>query len=112
MLFETYDKCRNLLAFIHIGDYAERQGKILWLPGGGGSRLRADRLERVVLGEGTFGMIAESFIKALKKINYNGFISYEICESRYTKHKLIDFETVEKEASRAVKYLKELIAKV
>ena len=111
-LLEIYGECKHQLEFIHVGDSIARQGKILWLPGGGGSRLRADRIERAVLGEGNFGKIAEPFIRALKQINYDGFLSYEICSPRYVKHTLIDFETLEGEASRGVKYLKDLISKV
>lgn len=111
-LLEIYGECKHLLVFVHVGDSIVRQGKILWLAGGGGSRLRADRIERAVLGEGTFGKIAEPFIKALKQIDYNGFLSYEICSPRYVKHTLIDFETLEREVSRGVKLLKDLISKV
>jgi len=111
-LLEVYNECKNLLVFIHVGDSIERPGKIIWVPGGGGSRLRSERIERTVLGEGTFGRIAKPFIKALKQINYNGFLSYEICSPRYVKHTLIDFETLEREVGGGVKYLKDLVSKV
>jgi len=111
-LLEIYNECKGLLVFVHVGDSIVRPGKTLWLPGGGGSKLKAERVERTVLGEGTFGIIAESFIKTLKRINYNGFLSYEICSPRYVKHTLIDFETLDREVSRGVKYLKDLISKV
>ncbi len=111
-LLEIYGECKNLLTFIHVGDSAIRSGKILWLAGGGGSRLRAERIERVILGEGMFGKITEPFIKAIKQIGYDGFLSFEICSPRYVKHSLIDFETLEKEVSVGVKYLKDLVSKV
>jgi len=111
-LLEIYGECKDLLVFMHIGDSITRQGKILWLAGGGGSRLRAERIERTVLGEGVFGKIGEPFMKALKQINYNGFLSYEVCSPRYVKQALIDFETLEREVSEGVKYLRKLISKV
>lgn len=61
--------------------------------------------------KGVFGKIAEPFIKALKQINYDGFLSYEVCSPRYVKHTLIDFETLETEVSEGLKYLKGLVSK-
>jgi len=110
-LLEVYSKCKDLLVFVHVGDSTVRPGKVLWLPGGGGSRLKAERMERAVLGKGVFGKIAEPFIKALKQINYDGFLSYEVCSPRYVKHTLIDFETLETEVSEGLKYLKGLVSK-
>jgi len=111
-LSEIYNECKGLLVFIHVGDSIIRPGKTLWLPGGGGSKLKAERLERAVLGRGAFGKIAKPFVKVLKQINYDGFLSYEVCSPRYVKHTLIDFETLDKEVKEGLKYLRNLISKV
>ena len=111
-LLKIYSNFKDLLVFVHVGDSTIRPGKIIWIAGGGGSRLRAERLERTVLGKGFFGKIAKSFIKTLKQINYDGFLSYEICSPRYVKHLLIDFETLEKEVREGLQYLRNLISSV
>jgi len=110
-LLDIYGAFKESIAFIHVGDSVIRPGKILWQAGGGGSRLRSERIERVVLGEGLFGKIAEPFIRTLKRINYDGFLSFEICSPRYVGHRLIDLEMLESEVVNGVRYLRGLISK-
>ena len=110
-LLEIYSKFKDLLVFIHVGDSAIKSKRAVWLPGGGGV-LTAQKVEREVLGKGTFGKIAESFVKVLKQIGYDGFLSYEICSPRYVKHTLVSFETVDTEVRDGLKYLKQLVSKV
>ena len=110
-LLEIYSKFKDLLVFIHVGDSTIKSKRAVWLPGGGGV-LTAQKVEREVLGKGTFGKIAESFVKVLKQIGYDGFLSYEICSPRYVKHTLVSFETVDTEVRDGLKYLKQLVSKV
>jgi sugar phosphate isomerase/epimerase len=109
-LGEIYRRVRDVLIHIHIGDSIERSGKFMWIEGGGGSMIRARRLERVPLGTGFFGMIAKPFIKALRDIGYDRYISYEICSPRYVKHKLVSFEDVDREVKDGIKYIRGIMS--
>ncbi|MCX8162715.1 MAG: sugar phosphate isomerase/epimerase, partial [Candidatus Bathyarchaeota archaeon] len=109
-LRKIYHKVRDILIHIHIGDSIERSGKFIWIQGGGGSAIKARRLERVPLGTGFFGRIAKPFIKTLKDIGYDRYISYEICSPRYVKHKLVTFEDIDKEVRDGIKYIRSMIS--
>jgi sugar phosphate isomerase/epimerase len=109
-LGEIYRRVRDVLIHIHIGDSIKRSGKFMWIEGGGGSMIRARRLERVPLGTGFFGMIAKPFIKALRDIGYDRYISYEICSPRYVKHKLVSFEDVDREVKDGIKYIRGIMS--
>lgn len=109
--FKTiYGKVGNLLVHAHVGDSIERAGKFIIVPGGGGSILKASRIERSPMGTGVFKRIVQPFIEALRSIGYNRYVSYEICSPRYVKHKLIDFFTVEYEIVNGVRFLKEFLS--
>lgn len=105
-----YRRVGRLLVHTHVGDSVERAGKFIAVPAGGGSVLRASRIERAPMGTGVFKHIAKPFVDALKSIKYNRDISYEICSPRYVKHKLIDFLTLEYEIVNGVRFLKEFLS--
>jgi len=109
---EIYHRVRDVLVHIHIGDSIERSGKLIWIQGGGGSMIRARRLERVPLSTGFFGRIAKPFIKTLKDIGYDRYISYEICSPRYIKHRLVSFEDVDKEVKDGINYIRSIISQL
>lgn len=109
-LRRIYHRVRDILVHVHVGDSIERSGKFIWIQGGGGSAIRATRLERVPLGTGLFGRIAKSFINTLRDIGYSRYISYEICSPRYVKHKLVSFEDVDKEVRDGVKYIRGIMS--
>ncbi|MEM2849960.1 MAG: hypothetical protein QXI36_06780, partial [Candidatus Bathyarchaeia archaeon] len=109
--FKTiYGKVGGLLVHVHVGDSIERAGKFIIVPSGGGSILRALRIERSPMGTGVFKRIVQPFIEALRSIGYNRYVSYEICSPRYVKHKLIDFLTVEYEVVNGIRFLKEFLS--
>lgn len=110
-LREVYREVGDILVHVHVGDSVERPGKIIWVKGGGGSMVKATRLERVPLGKGFFGRIAKPFVEALKSVGYRGFISYEICSPRYVEHKLVSFEDVDREVKEGLTYLRSLLSK-
>jgi sugar phosphate isomerase/epimerase len=109
--FKTiYGKVGKLLAHVHVGDSVERPGKFIIVPAGGGSTLRASRIERAPMGTGMFKRIVKPFVEALKSIGYNRYVSYEICSPRYLRHKLIDFLEVEYEIVNGVRFLREFLS--
>ncbi|KYH37298.1 MAG: hypothetical protein AYL29_007340 [Candidatus Bathyarchaeota archaeon B24] len=105
-----YREVGNLLVHVHVGDSVERPGKFMFIPGGGGSMLRATRLERVPMGTGMFKRMAKPFIESLKSIGYDRYISYEICSPRYVGHRLVDFSTIEDEIANGVKFLRAVLS--
>ncbi|MEM3546404.1 MAG: sugar phosphate isomerase/epimerase family protein [Candidatus Bathyarchaeia archaeon] len=104
-----YGRVGRLLVHVHVGDSVERTGKFIVVPAGGGSVLRASRIERVAMGTGVFKNIVKPFVEALKSIGYNRYVSYEVCSPRYVKHKLIDFLTLEYEIANGVRFLREFL---
>ncbi|MBS7610932.1 sugar phosphate isomerase/epimerase [Candidatus Bathyarchaeota archaeon] len=109
--FKTiYGRVGKLLVHVHVGDSIERAGKFIIAPGGGGSILRALRIERVPMGTGVFKRIVKPFAETLKSIGYNRYVSYEVCSPRYIKHKLIDFLALEYEIVNGVRFLKEFLS--
>lgn len=111
-LKSIYKEVGGLLVHVHVGDSVERPGKVIFIHGGGGSMLRARRLERVPMGSGLFKRIAKPFVESLESIGYDGYISYEICSPRYVAHKLVDFATIEEEISNGVKFLRGILSRV
>ncbi|MEM2739687.1 MAG: sugar phosphate isomerase/epimerase family protein [Candidatus Bathyarchaeia archaeon] len=109
-LQEIYCRVRDVLVHMHIGDSIERSGKLIWVQGGGGSMIKARRLERVLLGTGFFHRIAKPFIKVIKDIGYDRYISYEICSPRYVKHKLVSLEEIDEEVRHGIKYIRSIIS--
>jgi sugar phosphate isomerase/epimerase len=105
-----YGRVGKLLVHVHVGDSIERPGKFIMIPAGGGSILRASRIERAPMGNGMFKRIVKPFAEALKSIGYNRYVSYEICSPRYLKHKLIDFLEVEYEIVNGVRFLREFLS--
>jgi len=103
-IHEAVQACKDLIIHSHFGGNFEEtpDGKIVQVPFQGG-----------VYSKYSFKEVNyPAFISELKKINYNGHISYELCSPLIINHEPAGIEEVDRRTKLALKYMKNLIASI